>query len=326
MAYLPLAATKLHQRNSLPTFSETMTEKIIELRLCFDRLHGFFDIVFDASEFDALAVVDYVTATGITIPWLANTANVHHHSLARVTDPVTRSNIAGPHKAKITGKDPGNMGVPLKTNAWHQGEQLLHLFDVLSVLGENVFVGRAPRRAMHKQRIPFIDNTRQSANELHPTPPLLRTVIWRLNSRPRPKDGLLGSQVEPLGIEQSTTVVVPQHAEVELARLVQTFTRRWTIPDHISQANDPVNILPINILQHGLQSRVVAMDIADDGGSCQFGRSAIGAVLLSTMLKSIAEPVGKVGNVIDFVSRSVDFVLNAAEIQRAGIGIEDNVA
>ncbi len=112
MAYLPLAATKLHQRNSLPTFSETMTEKIIELRLCFDRLHGFFDIVFDASEFDALAVVDYVTATGITIPWLANTANVHHHSLARVTDPVTTPTSQGRTKRKSQVKTPGTWVCP----------------------------------------------------------------------------------------------------------------------------------------------------------------------------------------------------------------------
>jgi hypothetical protein len=54
---------------------------------------------------------------------------------------------------------------------------------------------------MNKQRTAFIYNARQPANELHPTPTFLRAVNWRLNSGPRPKDGLLGSEVKSLGVE-----------------------------------------------------------------------------------------------------------------------------
>ena len=125
---------------------------------------------------------------------------------------------------------------------------------------------------------------------------------------------MLSSEVKSFRIEQSTAVVVAQNTELKLADLVQTLAGGWAVTDDVAQANNAIDVLAVDILQHGLQCRVVAMDIAYDGGSSQFGRSEIGAVRLSTVLQSIAEPIGKVRNVVNLVCRFVDLVLDSAEV------------
>ena len=148
--------------------------------------------------------------------------------------------------------------------------KLFHFFAVLRIFGKDVLVGRLTRRTMYKQRTALAMRAWHLAQVLHPAATCFGAVFAKLQLRSRPKDRLLGSNVEPFGIKQRTAIVVAQNTELELHRLVQALAGVRTVANHIAKAHDPIDVLSSNVFQYGFQCRQVSVNVAQDGCSSHF--------------------------------------------------------
>ncbi len=77
-----------------------------------------------------------------------------------------------------------------------------------------------------------------------------------------PKDRLFGGGIEAFGIEQRAAVMVAEHTEREFHHDVQTFAGLGSVPDDIAQADDAIDLLRLNVRQHGLERSQVTVNIA----------------------------------------------------------------
>ncbi len=239
--------------------------------------------------------MNHVATSRVSVARLSNAADVDQHPLILVRDEVAVAGIDRSNETKIIRKDPGNVSVALEAKMFDQREQLLHLLDILRVLGKHVFVGRAARRSVNKHQVALVNHAWQRAQVLHSSPTGLGTVATTLNLRPRPEDRLFGSDVEAFGVEECAAVVISQDAEFKLHDLVEALTWRRAITDHVAEANDAVNFLTANILQNGFERGQIAVDVAKDRGACH-RRRRYGAMddvgSLAAMLQAIAQCVG----------------------------------
>ena len=254
--------------DGLSPLAEAVAEEVVEFGLRIDGLDRSLDVVGDPAKLDALFIVDDVTTAGIAIAWLANAADIDHQPQAAVGDAIARSGVDGTHKTHVRGKHTRHVRVALKADVGDKREQLFHLLDVLGVFGKDILVGWSSRRTMNEQCVSFGDRSRQAANELHPLATDIGTVAPALNLLTSPKDRLLGCDVEPLGIEQRAAVVVAQHTERKFPGVIETAAWFRAIADHVTEANDAIDILAGNIFQYRFEGSQVAMNVADDSGSC----------------------------------------------------------
>lgn len=77
-----------------------------------------------------------------------------------------------------------------------------------------------------------------------------------------PKNGAFGRCAEPFWIVDRSIIVVPYDAYGHLHDEVQTLSWVGTVPDDIAQADDSVDFLRFNVLEHRLEGFEIAMDIA----------------------------------------------------------------
>ena len=79
----------------------------------------------------------------------------------------------------------------------------------------------------------------------------------------RPVDGLQGNGVEPIWVEESGLIVVPQDSDLGmLDNFIQAFTRIGAIPDNVTQAQDVADFLTTNVGENRQQRFEIRMDIA----------------------------------------------------------------
>src|SRR4030095_4712771 len=82
----------------------------------------------------------------------------------------------------------------------------------------------------------------------------------------RPHDGPLGGRVEPVRIEQRPLIVVAKQDQLAVHHQVDALARGRDVPDHVPEAIHPIiDLLSLDVVQHGLEGFQVAVDIADNG-------------------------------------------------------------
>ena len=91
-------------------------------------------------------------------------------------------------------------------------------------------------------------------------------TVVPLQLHPRPFDCPLCPNVKPVGVKQGPLVVVPQeHHFAAISDDARALTRIRTVAHHVAEAEDFFNALLLDILEHGLESLEVAVDVANDG-------------------------------------------------------------
>ena len=81
-----------------------------------------------------------------------------------------------------------------------------------------------------------------------------------------PADRLLGTHVEAIRVEERTLVVVAQqHHAAAITDEFHALAGIRPVADHIAEAVDGVNLLPVDILQDRAERLHIAVDVADDG-------------------------------------------------------------
>jgi hypothetical protein len=89
-------------------------------------------------------------------------------------------------------------------------------------------------------------------------------VLFELS--PCPTDRPLGADVESVRVEESPLVVVAEdHDLAFLPHELDALAGIRPVADDVAQTIDGIDLLPFDILEHGLERLEVAVDIADDG-------------------------------------------------------------
>ena len=119
--------------------------------------------------------------------------------------------------------------------------------------------------------------------------------------------------------------MISENAEIELHGSVQALAGTRTVADDVAKADDAIDRLRGNVLQHRFECCQVAMDIAKDRGASQ---AVLVIVIqgLSTVLQSVAQCVRKIGNVIDLIGSEIEIVVNTAVVDLLGVQIKHHIA
>lgn len=117
---------------------------------------------------------------------------------------------------------------------------------------------------MNEKEIAFANLARKLTQEDPATTRLLDIAGRIFQLRASPEDGSLGATAEPFGIKQSTLIVVPENADVELHRSVDAFARVRTVADHVSQAIDGLHVLICCVSENRFQRFEITVDIAQN--------------------------------------------------------------
>jgi hypothetical protein len=142
---------------------------------------------------------------------------------------------------------------------------------------------------MDEQHAPFFNQSGKFADVLHPAKAGVGSIAPTFDLRTGPKDGLFGCHIESLGVKQRAAIVVPQDTHRKPHDMVQTLAGVWTVPDHVPQADNAIDLLAIDVLHDRFERGQVSMNVANDRclrHKFQFIRSKM-RELLTPMLQSI---------------------------------------
>jgi tRNA threonylcarbamoyladenosine biosynthesis protein TsaB len=93
-----------------------------------------------------------------------------------------------------------------------------------------------------------------------------RQAVVPLQLHPRPANRPFGPCIEPVRIEEGSLIVIAEeHHLAAVANELRALTGVGTVSDDVAKAVDFVDSLPLDILEHSLESLEVAVDVADDG-------------------------------------------------------------
>jgi hypothetical protein len=79
-----------------------------------------------------------------------------------------------------------------------------------------------------------------------------------------PENRLLSRSAKALRVNESAIVVIAQHTKIDFCNNIQAFAGIRAVPNNVTQANDSIATLKLNVSQDRLQRFEVSMDIAND--------------------------------------------------------------
>lgn len=240
---------------------DAITQEIIEIRRVVNHVARDIDIVFDSMERQLSIFLNHVTRARVTVAGLSHRADVDHKFC--ICDFVNKVHLFRRDEITAFGKHARHVGVALETGMRYQTEEFFHLLLIVDIFGENVFVHRIARRAVNIEPFTIAVQTWQCAEEV-PTfvGPIARALgVFQLITGP--EDCLLGTAVEPFGIEHCRLVVVAQQSDFAVVdNVVKTFAWLGTITDDIAETKDLVNVLRLDMRKHCLERFEIAVDVA----------------------------------------------------------------
>ena len=82
---------------------------------------------------------------------------------------------------------------------------------------------------------------------------------------PRPADSALGTDVEPVGIEEGPLIMVAEdHQGTAIADQPGALAGIRAVTDDIAEAGDRIDLLLVDVSEHRLKRLEIAVDVADD--------------------------------------------------------------
>ena len=298
----------------LASFSEPFSQEIIEFGNSEDFVHRGIDVVFHASKLELVLIHDHVATSPIAVARLANTADVDHGFL--IGQRVAIVQFFGTQKLHVQRKDTRSVRVTLEAVVLDHGEEFLHFSPVVDILRENVLVDWVSDRTVNEQDFFFHDRTGEFRQEGQPGPRAL-FVASTLELLSGPENRLFGSGAEAFGIDQGTIVVIAENARVHFHDAVQAFAGVGAVTDHITQADDAIALLILDIRENRLEGFEVAMNVAYD---CRTH------VVLPSCPKPIAEHVIELIRGVDLLDRFFEIVRDPAKMNFLFGVVDDRVA
>jgi len=109
-------------------------------------------------------------------------------------------------------------------------------------------------------------NPRQFADKVgEPKGGIPRDPVVLLKLGPRPADGFLSTDIEPLRIEEGPLIVVTQqHHAAAVANEFHALAGIRPVADNIPKAIDGIDPLAVDIFKHGAECLEITVDVADD--------------------------------------------------------------
>ena len=216
--------------------------------------------IFNPPELHRVAIENDVATTRVVVPRLPNAADVDHYFLR--AELVVIRNLTRRIEATVLRKDTGNMRMPLKARLLDESKNPFDLSLVVNVLGEDVFVQRAARRAVNHQQVALAPGPGESSKKLPTLFGCRNRPVFQLT--PSPENSPLRPATESIGVKQRSVVMIPEQAKLKIEADIDTFSWIRAVTNDITKAKNSVDTLGSYIVKHRIQGFDVAVNVAQD--------------------------------------------------------------